>query len=53
MRQERDSERAQKKEAMAEIERMCKEKEHREMELRLKACLVLNAKKVKIAELKN
>lgn len=37
---------------MKEIERLIKDGEHREMIMRQKVCLVLNAKKTKIAELK-
>ena len=37
---------------MKEIERLVKDGEQREMIMRQKVCLVLNAKKTKIAELK-
>ena len=52
LRAERDSERRDKERLMSEIERMIKDTERREGEIRQKVCLVINAKKTKIAELK-
>lgn len=52
LRAERDSERRDKERLMSEMEKMIRDTERREGEVRQKVCLLINAKKAKIAELK-